>query len=193
METMKTNCPVCGGKNTMDVITRTENIPYFGDIMESLVSCPQCGYKHSDVICLEQKEPVRYALTIQKDKLSTRVVKSQTATISIPKLGLKVEPGPKSIGYVSNIEGVLNRFQEAVETALNLFEDEESQKNGNIILKQIEDIRTGTIDVELILEDPFGHSVIAHPQVDKRKLTLDEIKNLKTGFATFEQDEVETE
>lgn len=192
METMKTNCPVCGGKNTMDVITRTENIPYFGDIMESLVSCPQCGYKHSDVICLEQKEPIKYSLIIKKDKLSVRVVKSQTATISIPELGLKVEPGPKSIGYVSNIEGVLNRFQDAVETAINLFEDAESQKNGKNILEQIENVRIGNLNVEIIIEDPFGHSVIAHPNVDKRKLTLDEIKNLKTGFATFEQDEVET-
>jgi zinc finger protein len=189
---MKTNCPVCNGKNTMDVITRTENIPYFGDIMESLVSCQKCGYKHSDVICLEQKTPIRYALTIKKDKLSTRVVKSQTATISIPELGLKVEPGPKSIGYVSNIEGVLNRFQEAVETAINLFEDDESQKNGKTILKQIEDVRIGNMTVEIIIEDPFGHSVIAHPEVDKRELTLDEIKNLKTGFTTFDQDEFET-
>ena len=190
METMKTNCPVCGGNNTMDVITRTENIPYFGDIMESLVSCQKCGYKHSDVICLEQKEPIRYALTIKKDKLSTRVVKSQTATISIPELGLKVEPGPKSIGYVSNIEGVLNRFQDAVETAINLFEDECSQKNGKAILEKIEDVKIGDMNVEIIIEDPFGHSVIAHPKVDKRKLTLEEIKSLKTGFTTFDQDEI---
>lgn len=192
METMKTNCPVCSGKNTMDVITRTENIPYFGDIMESLVSCQKCGYKHSDVICLEQKEPIRYVLTIKKDKLSTRVVKSQTATITIPELGLKVEPGPKSIGYVSNIEGVLNRFQDAVKTAINIFEDEDSQKNGKIILERIEEVKMGTMNVEIIIEDPFGHSVIAHPEVDKRKLTLEEIKSLKTGFTTFDQDEVET-
>ncbi len=192
METMKTNCPICGEKNVMDVVTRTENIPYFGDIMESLVSCTKCGYKHTDVICLEQKEPVRYALTIQKDKLSTRVVKSQTATISIPMLGLKVEPGPKSISYVSNIEGVLNRFQDAVKTALNLFDDENSQKNGKNILKQLDEVRVGNMHAEIIIEDPFGHSVIAHPEVDKRKLTLDEIKSLKTGFTTFEQNEIES-
>lgn len=181
------DCPVCHGQKCMDVITTTNEIPYFGEIMESVLLCSSCGYRHSDVICLDQKEPVHYSLKITSEHMSARVVKSQSATVSIPELGLKVEPGPKSVGYVSNIEGVLERFESAVKTALTLFDDEESQKNASIILQELEKIRSGQGEVEIIIEDPFGHSAIIHQDASKRKLELDEIKNLKTGFVTFEQ------
>ncbi len=186
---MKVDCPVCQGQKCMEVITLTEEIPYFGEIMESVVLCGACGYKHTDVICLEQKDPVRYSIKVKKDRLNARVVKSQSATLSIPELGLKVEPGPKSLGYVSNIEGVIERFQGAVKTALNLFDDEESQKNGTILLKNLDSVRSGDKTVEIVLEDPFGQSIIAHPDASKRELLPSEIKELKTGFATFEQNE----
>lgn len=188
---MKVDCPVCQQPKCMDALTRTEKIPYFGEIMESVLLCNSCGYRHTDVICLEQKDPVRYSLKVKKDRLSARVVKSQSATVSIPELGLKVEPGPKSLGYVSNIEGVLERFQGAVKTAMNLIDDEESQKNGSLIMDNLKSVRSGEKSVEIIIEDPFGQSFIAHPHVEKRELTPEEIKELKTGFATFEQENIE--
>ncbi len=190
---MKVDCPVCQGQKCMEVITLTEEIPYFGEIMESVVLCGACGYKHTDVICIEKKDPVRYSLKVKKDRLNARVVKSQSATVSIPELGLKVEPGPKSLGYVSNIEGVIERFQGAVKTALNLFDDDESQKNATILLENLNSVRSGDKTVEIVLEDPFGQSVIAHPNASKRELLPEEIKELKTGFATFEQNEQNSE
>lgn len=175
----------------MEVISRTEEIPYFGEIMESIVLCESCGYRHTDIICLDQKDPVRYSIEVKMESMNARVVKSQSATLSIPELGLKVEPGPKSLGYVSNIEGVIERFQGAVKTALNLFDDKESQKNAKLILKNLEEVRCGNKLVEIVLEDPFGQSFIAHPTASKRELEPEEIKELKTGFATFEQSEVD--
>jgi zinc finger protein len=185
---MKMDCPVCHGLNCVDVTTKTDDIPYFGEIMESVVLCSSCGYRHSDVICLDKKEPVRYALKITDNHLNARVVKSQSATVSIPELGLKVEPGPKSVGYVSNVEGVLERFEGAVKTALTLFDNDESQKNASKILEELEKVRSGQKTIEIIIEDPFGHSIIMHQDASKRKLELDEIKNLKTGFITFDND-----
>ena len=185
---MKIDCPVCECKNSMIVITKTENIPYFGEIMESTAKCHDCGYKHSDIMCLEQKEPVRYELKVDKSNLNARVIRSQSATISIPELGLKVEPGPRSQGYVSNIEGVLTRFHDAVITAMNLVEDEQSKENASNILKELERVKNGEDTVTVIIEDPFGHSIIIHEDALKRELTLEEIKNLKTGFTVFENE-----
>jgi len=185
---MKIDCPVCECKNSMIVITKTENIPYFGEIMESTAKCHDCGYKHSDIMCLEQKEPVRYELKVDKSNLNARVIRSQSATISIPELGLKVEPGPRSQGYVSNVEGVLTRFHDAVITAMNLVEDEQSKKNASNILKELERVKNGEDTVTVIIEDPFGHSIIIHEDALKRKLSLEEIKNLKTGFTVFENE-----
>ncbi len=184
---MKTDCPVCKEKGSLTLKTTTENIPYFGEIMESTVKCSECGFKHSDVICLEVKDPVKYNLTIGKEKMNTRVVKSQSATIKIPEIGLKVEPGPQSQGYVSNIEGILERFQKAVNTALSWAEDENSKGNAVRILDDLDRIRYGDKKVTLIIEDPFGHSLIEDKKAIKSNLSPDEIKNLKTGFTTIDK------
>jgi len=178
---MKIGCPVCKRENSVIVITKTENIPYFGEIMESTARCHECGYRHSDIMCLDQKEPVKYILNVNKSNLNARVVKSQSATLGIPELGLKVEPCPGSPGYVSNIEGVLNRFHDTVKMALNLVEDEQSLENAFNILKEIEKIKNGENTATVLIEDPFGHSMIIHEDAYLMELTPEEIKKLKTG------------
>ena len=180
------DCPVCNGKGTAESTTKTENIPYFGEILESSLICTSCGYKHNDVICLEQKDPAKYTLDINKSSLSSRVVKSQSATVSIPELGVKVEPGPKSLGYVSNIEGVITRFCDGVKQALTIFDDEESQKNGLSILKKLDKLANGETKATLVIEDPFGQSNIMDLNVKKERLSKEELQSLKTGFAIFE-------
>ena len=187
MNNILTDCPVCKGKDTLEMSTKTEAIPYFGEIMESTLLCSECGYRHSDTICLEQKEPVRYTLKIKKDKLNTRVVKSQSATLSIPELGLKVEPGPKSQGYVSNVEGVLNRFESAIATAIEWAEEEQIKENALTILEKIENVKYGEETATLVVEDPFGHSVIVDSDAKHRKLSEEEINELNTGFVTIEK------
>jgi len=190
---MFADCPICKASQKLEVTTKTEKIPYFGEIMESTLLCHECGYKHADTICVEKKEPVKYTLTVEKENLNARVVKSQSSTITIPEIGLKVEPGPQSQGYVSNVEGVLDRFEKAVKTALSWAEDEQVKKNAVIILEDIAKVKEGKKEVTLVVEDPFGHSIIMHENALKSELTEDEIKKLKTGFTTFESDELETD
>jgi len=193
-EIMYSNCPVCGGENTLEITNRTDNIPYFGDILETAVSCKNCGYQSSDSISLEHNEPMRFKLKIDSSKLSSSVAKSQTATISIPDLGLKVEPGPKSQGYVSNVEGILNRFESAVLRAIKLEGesiDPDVQENALNIIDCLTQIKLGELSALMILEDPFGNSVIDDDDVDKEILTPEEAEKLQTGFATFDQSEVE--
>jgi zinc finger protein len=185
---MISDCPICGNLKCVEVSTKTDNIPYFGEIMESTLLCHKCGYKHSDTICLEQKEPVYYSLLIGKKELNARVIKSQSATLSMPELGLKVEPGPKSQGYVSNVEGVLERFENAVETALAWTDDPLAKDNAQGILEALHQVRCADRQTELVLMDPFGHSAILHQDARKRGLTEEELKNLKTGFTIINSD-----
>lgn len=193
-EIMFSDCPVCGGEKTLKVTNRTDNIPYFGDILETAVSCKNCGYQTSDSISLEQNDPVRFTLKIDDSKLNTRVAKSQTATITLPDLGLKVEPGPKSQGYVSNVEGIINRFESAVVRAMKLEGDEidpDAQENALNIIDYLAKIKMGELSTVLILEDPFGNSVIDDDDAQKELLTPEEANKLQTGFTTIDQDEVE--
>ena len=192
-EVMYSDCPVCGGEKTLEVTNRTDNIPYFGDILETAVSCKNCGYQSSDSISLEHNDPVRYILEINDSKLNSRVAKSQTATVTIPELGLKVEPGPKSQGYVSNVEGILNRFESAVIRALKLEGDEidhDVRENALNIIECLSKIKMGEFSTLLILEDPFGNSVIDDDDAEKELLTHEEADNLQTGFTTIDQNEV---
>ncbi|MDR2829801.1 MAG: ZPR1 zinc finger domain-containing protein [Methanobrevibacter sp.] len=188
VEGMMVDCPVCNGLKTAHSRIKTENIPYFGEVMETSVVCDVCGYKHSDVIVLDHDDPVRYEMEISKDKLSNRVVRSQSATVSIPKLGIKVEPGPKSQGYISNIEGVLKRFQNGVRQALILFPKDEAQKNAEDILEKIDKLLNGNLKADLIIEDPLGQSSIVDSDVKKRKLTKKELANLKNSSTIIDMD-----
>ena len=191
-EIMYSDCPVCGGQKTLEVTNWTDNIPYFGDILETAVLCKECGYQSSDSISLSQNDPVRFILEIDESKLNTRVAKSQTATLTIPDLGLKVEPGPKSQGYVSNVEGILNRFESAIVRALTLEGeniDKTVEDNALDLIEKLASIKMGELSTKLVLEDPFGNSVIDDEDAVKELLSSEEAEKLQTGFTTIDQSE----
>lgn len=179
-------CPACGVDGIAKSIMKELEIPHFGEVMETTILCPSCGFKHSDIIALEQNDPAKYVLEINKNNLSIRVVRSQSATVIIPEVGVKVEPGPKSEGYVTNVEGVITRFESAVKKALNLFEDEESQINAKKALKQLQELKKGNGTATLIILDPFGQSNVVSENVEILEIPEEELHNLKTGFSHIE-------
>ena len=185
---MKMDCPVCGGKNTATYTTQTHELAYFGEIVESTIQCERCGFRHNDIITTEQKDPAKHSLIISKKNLDSRVVRSQSATVSLPEIGIKVEPGPKSEGYISNVEGVLIRFRDATERALNMFTDAKSQKKKKKVLENINKVLDGEMETLLLIEDPFGQSKIMDVRAKTEPLTDEELKHLKTGFTVIEDE-----
>ena len=179
-------CPACFAEGKAKSIMKELEIPHFGKVLETSIQCPVCGFKHNDIIALEQNDPAKYVLEINKNTLSVRVVRSQSATVIIPEIGVKVEPGPKSEGYVTNVEGVLTRFESAVKRALNLFEDEESQKNAKNTLAQIRELIKGNSTATLIILDPFGQSNVISESVEVLEIPEEELHDLKTGFSYIE-------
>ena len=180
-------CPACAAEGVAKSIMKELEIPHFGKVMETTIQCPSCGFKHSDIIALEQNDPAKYVLEINKNNLSVRVVRSQSATVMIPEVGVKVEPGPKSEGYVTNVEGVLTRFESAVKKALNLFDDEESQINGEKTLRELQELKKGNGNATLIMLDPFGQSNIVSDKVEILEIPEEELHDLKTGFSHIEE------
>ncbi len=178
-------CPACGIEGVAKSMMKEIEIPHFGNVLETTLLCPSCGFRHSDVIALDQNDPAKYVLEINKNNLSIRVVRSQSATVSIPEVGVKVEPGPKSEGYVTNVEGVLTRFEDAVIKALNLFEDETSQINAKKTLAQIRELKKGNGTATLIILDPFGQSNIVSEKAEILEIPEEELRNLKTGFSNI--------
>lgn len=181
-------CPACGIEGVAKSIMKELEIPHFGKVMETTLQCPSCGFRHSDILALEHKDPAKHVIEISKNTLSVRVVRSQSATVMIPEAGIKVEPGPKSEGYVTNVEGVLTRFESAVIRALNLFDDELSQKNGKGTLEFIQELKKGNGTATLIMLDPFGQSSIVSDKAEVSEIPEDELKGLKTGFSIIEDE-----
>ena len=179
-------CPACAAEGVAKSIMKEIEIPHFGKVLETTIQCPSCGFKHSDIIALEQNDPAKYVIEINKNNLSVRIVRSQSATVSIPEIGVKVEPGPKSEGYVTNIEGILTRFESAVKKALNLFNDEESQINAKKTLEHIQELKKGNETATLIILDPFGQSNIVSEKVEILEIPEEELHELKTGFSHIE-------
>ncbi|MBR3139837.1 MAG: ZPR1 zinc finger domain-containing protein [Methanobrevibacter sp.] len=184
---MVIKCPACSIEGEAKSIMKEIEIPHFGKVMETTIQCPSCGFKHSDIIALEQNDPAKYVLEINKNTLSTRVVRSQSATVSIPEIGVKVEPGPKSEGYVTNVEGILTRFESAVKKALNLFDDEESLTNAKKTFNEIQELKKGNTTATLIILDPFGQSNIVSENAEIFEIPEEELRELKTGFNIIEE------
>ncbi|AFK22592.1 ZPR1 zinc finger domain-containing protein [Pyrococcus sp. ST04] len=179
------DCPICGGKGTLKVIQFIHKIPYFGEVMESTLICERCGYKSADIMILEEREPRLYEVKVEEEKdLFTRVVRSKSGTIELEELGIKIEPGPAAEGFVSNIEGVLERAKDVLLMARDFKEqenDEEAVKRIDELLNYIEEVKEGKKPLTVRIMDPFGNSALIGDKVKSRRLTKEEIKKLSTG------------
>jgi len=151
-------CPCCN--TDIEYLYKTENIPYFSDILIISAVCPSCGYKYVDTQLLKHGEPARYTVAIEAEEdLAVRVVRSMSASIEIPELGVRIDPGPACQGFISNMEGVLDRIETVVTGALN-WGNEVEKENAAALLADIARVKAGTFPVTLILEDPSGNSGI---------------------------------
>ena len=167
-------CPSCNTE--IEYLYKTENIPYFSDILIISAICPSCGYKFVDTQLLKHGEPARYSVTIDvEEDLAIRVVRSMSASIEIPEFGVRIDPGPTCQGFISNVEGVLDRIATVVNMTFRWGTDEEKE-NATALLANIARVKAGTFPVTLILEDPSGNSGIIADKTVKEPYVPDEGK-----------------
>ncbi len=179
------DCPICGGKGTLKAIQHVHEIPYFGKVMESTIICERCGYRNADVMILEDRPPKLYSVRVEGEKdLFTRVVRSKSGTIELEEIGVKIEPGPAAEGFVTNVEGVLERVRETLLMAREFRRqegDEEAVKKADEILEYIEAVKEGKKPLTVKIMDPLGNSALVGEKVKSRLLTQGEINSLSLG------------
>ncbi len=179
-------CPSCGRKTELTIVEH--EIPYFGRILLTSINC-ECGFKHNDCIVLGVKEPTRYRMKVRGDNLFTKVVRSTSGTVRIPELGVAIEPGPASQAFITNLEGVLDRVRDVVLMAMRWRSEEGDEKaveRCEEILKKINDVVEGKGELTLVLEDPFGNSLIASQEAEKERIPKEDLKKLKTGLTVLD-------
>ena len=200
-------CPICASSGNVNMIAHVDEIPYFGEHTQVTILCHDCGWRQTDFIPAEGKKAGGWSLVIDdEEKLRARVVRSSSCTVCIPELDLQVNPGSSATGYVSNVEGVLNRFQEIIDMVERDLSQQFLQAEGEqrqALMDQMASLQTMTLTlanlggpdaeaVTLVLLDPHGHSMILHPDASERELTVEELGELPVGPdpAVFSADDV---
>lgn len=80
--------------------------------------------------------------------------------ISIPEFGVQVDPGPACEGFVSNVEGVLNRIDAVIASVARWTEDPKEIENAHDLRERIAQVKAGRLPVTLRIDDPTGNSAI---------------------------------
>jgi zinc finger protein len=162
-------CPYC--EREIQYLYQTENIPYFSDILIVSARC-ECGYRHADTMVLAGAEPARWEIRVEApEDLMVRVVRSASARVEIPELGVEIDPGPGCEGFVSNVEGVLDRIDNVVAGVLTWAEGEE-RENALALRERIGWAREGRLPVTLSIEDPSGNSAIVSEKAKKSEIPV---------------------
>lgn len=166
-------CPICSA-NTLTLTDAERDIPFFGSVAIFSMSCSTCTYHKADVECLDEQEPAKYTIEVNSEEdMSIRVIKSSFATVKIAHIG-SIEPGESSNGYVTNIEGILNRIKKQVEFLRDSSDEKSDIKKAKNLLKKIAKIIWGQESVKITIEDPTGNSAII-----SEKATITKLKKQK--------------
>ncbi len=168
-------CHFCGEKK---LILREDevDVPYFGRVFVFSMECEACGYRKGDIEPVEKKEPARYTIEVSTEEdMNIRVVKSGEATVKIPHI-ITMEPGPASEGYVTNIEGLLEKVKKIIESSVDSGDEDDAdaddsvRKKAKVMIKKLNNVLLGRDSLKIIIEDQTGHSAIISDKAQKGKL-----------------------
>ena len=161
-------CPMCNQK-TLTLMEDEREIPFFGKCYLFSMSCSNCKYHKADVEGAETHPPAKYTIDITSEEdLKIRVVKSAQGSIKIPHM-ITLEGGEGSNGFITNVEGVLNRMKKIIEFARDNEDDKTLQKKAKNQLKKLNKVLWGQESLKMIVEDKTGNSAIISEKAVKGK------------------------
>ncbi|MEM0002100.1 MAG: ZPR1 zinc finger domain-containing protein [Desulfurococcaceae archaeon] len=146
-------CPVC--KKTFVVKDYKYNVPYYGDVIITVAECENCGYKYRDVLVASGNEPRKVVYRVEEPgDDNALLIKNSTCRIEIPELGVSIEPGAYSQGYITTVEGLI---LEIIEVADHLCRQENSPREKcNEVKDLLEKARKNETPYTVIIYDNIG-------------------------------------
>ena len=151
------HCPICGNE-TLTMIEKEFDIPHFGKTSIFSLFCHSCNYHKADVESIDKNEPMEYSLEVSSpEDLNIRVIKSSTADVVIGRIG-EIKSGIASNGYITNIEGILNKLEHVLEMMLD--DNEADTKTVKLHLKKLRRVKAGFDPVTIKIKDLAGNSAI---------------------------------
>ncbi len=162
-------CPICQ-KNTLTLHEQMVEVPYFGNMFLFGMDCSDCGYHKSDLEAAEQKEPCSYTFEVTSEEdLKIRVVKSSGATVKFTRVG-SIESNATSNGYITNIEGLINRMKVIIEKVRDQSDDNTERKKAKNLVKKLQNVLWGREKLKISIEDKTGNSSIISENAIKKIL-----------------------
>ena len=162
-------CPFCH-KNTLTLQEAQKDVPYFGVCYIFSMDCSNCHYHKADIEAEEERNPIKSTLEISEEEdMKIRIIKSSNATIKIPRI-TTVEPGEASNGYITNVEGILNRIKRQIEFARDNSDDKAERTKAKNMVKKLQRVMWGQDKISLTIEDPTGNSAIISEKAVTKKL-----------------------
>ena len=170
-------CPAC--KNgTIEISKTTYDLPDKDKMLIIKFECNKCNFSKNDLIPLTTKtEPGILILKITNEEdLKSKIYRSPVGKLEIPELEIVVEPGPNADFFYTNVEGILDRFEQAVRIYYNNIDENGKQKKDiKEILNDIEKAKAGKLNFTLKITDMGGGSYII-PQ-DESKYAFQKINH----------------
>lgn len=105
-------CAGCGGEAVQRMVKI--EIPYFKEVIVMAMSCAFCPYRNSEVKVGGAMSARGRRLTLKvtcKEDLSRDVLKSETATLSIPEIDFQLDQFGAMAGRFTTVEGLVSNIR----------------------------------------------------------------------------------
>jgi len=123
-----------------------------------------------------------------KEDYTTKIVRAANGTIRIPQLGVIIEPGQNADGFINNIEGILREVQGKAKFLLENEKDDRKKETIKNYIRLIDQYIEQFLPLDIIVEDPFGNSIIVpydEAKLKRIKLSKKEAEKLSTSYYVF--------
>ncbi|MEM2025448.1 MAG: ZPR1 zinc finger domain-containing protein [Desulfurococcaceae archaeon] len=147
------SCPNCN--NAMLVSEFKHSIPHYGEVLISVAECSKCGFRRRDVEVLQAGDPRKITYVVEEPGDENAIlIRSSACKLEIPELGLAVEPGAYSQGFITTVEGLILDFIEALDYLCSERDaPPEKCKEVRAILEKAKD---GRVKYSVVIYDYFG-------------------------------------
>jgi len=156
-------CPYCREKS-LEIREVVHRQPYLGRTLIVSRNCKKCGFKKTEIVPLNPRKRRIVAFKMSgREDLYVKILRTSTATVLLPELGAAIDPGVDAPYFVTNIEGLLSRIEDALERIRVLEISQEGESEIVKIKRLIREIKEGRRSLTIIIDDPIGLSDIFAP------------------------------
>jgi ZPR1 zinc finger protein len=173
----KFSCPKCD----FALLFSEEPLKVFSlDLIRTRASCQKCGFSIDDLIIKQSQAPRGYNYSVRtSEDLKATLILSSTTFLRIDKLGLVVEPGPESKGFIGTLGDFLRMHEKNFEKIADLAEEQHEKELARKEAKRYSEARLGRNPFDIVIKDLNGNCAILGSKAKNFDLDSSEIEELK--------------